>query len=237
MISCFHFNSPQRIVFNGRVTWSLALCLLNPFSYSQSSLGCDCREILNSLRTFSVSWKVHSMRIMWQIKWPGLSYDLMIMSSERKWMSRNVLIIILQEESHVKHKLVMRKGRVCRCLWGKVGILHTQDSTRIICIVHQADVWECEMPEIGSSDNDRNVDSADIQSQVEFSGHGQNDPPIFPPLYQTDRLHRTIHHKASCWQPWDNLHRAGIMAGWEVDANLFIGVLATNRDSCCLWWV
>ena len=42
------------------------------------------------------------------------------------------------------------------------------------------------MPEIGSSDNDRNVDSADIQSQVEFSGHGQNDPPIFPPLYQTE---------------------------------------------------
>ena len=91
------------------------------------------------------------------------------------------------------------------------------------------------MPEIGSSDNDRNVDCADIQSQVEFSGHGQNDPPIFPPLYQTDRLYRTIHHKASCWQPWDNLHRAGIMGGWEVDANLFIGVLATNRDSCCLW--
>ena len=50
-------------------------------------------------------------------------------------MSRNVLIIILQEESHVKHKLVMGKGRVCRYLWGKVGILHTQDSTRIILFI------------------------------------------------------------------------------------------------------
>ena len=137
MISCFHYNSAQRICFNSRVTWSLALCLINPFSYSWSSLGCDCREILNSLRTFSVSRKVHSERIMWQIKWPGLSYDLMIMSSERKWMSRNVLIIILQEESHVKHKMVRRKGIVCvcTCVGDSRNTAYLQDNTRIIFLI------------------------------------------------------------------------------------------------------
>ena len=33
-------------------------------------------------------------------------------------MSRNVLIIILQEESHVKHKLVNEK-RQCVLVWGE----------------------------------------------------------------------------------------------------------------------
>ena len=72
----FQYQSDLKSVF------VFAVC--KPFHLFTILTGCDCREILNSLNTFSLSWKEHSMKVMWQIKWPDLSYDLMTLTVIRE---------------------------------------------------------------------------------------------------------------------------------------------------------
>ena len=147
------FQQCSKEFFNTRVTWSLSLCLqfAKPFHLFTILTGCDCQEILNSLNTFSLSRKEHSMKVMWQIKW--LTWVMISwhwLSSERKWMSRKVLIIILQEESHVKQSWVWEKtvltfvNRKLDTEYWYYRVVFTIHSTLKDSIADQEDGWECQ---------------------------------------------------------------------------------------------